>query len=61
MAGMMMTVVQPLVAGFVLALVLVPLCRILATRTGMVAHPRNDRWHRQVVPLLGGRRPWPYS
>lgn len=49
-----MTIVQPLLAGFVLALVLVPLCRVVARRTGMVAHPRNDRWHRQVVPLLGG-------
>jgi len=50
----MMIVVRPLLAGFILALLLVPLCRVLARRTGMVAHPRNDRWHRQVVPMLGG-------
>ena len=47
-------VLQPAAVGFVLAIALVPLCRILARRIGVVAHPRNDRWHRQVVPLLGG-------
>lgn len=47
-------VVLPLLTGFVLALAFVPVCRIIATRTGLVAHPRNDRWHRQIVPMLGG-------
>ena len=49
-----MGVAQGVLAGFVLSLALVPVCKIVATRTGMVAHPRNDRWHRKVVPLLGG-------
>ena len=44
----------PFIAGFVLAMALVPICRILALRTNIVAHPRNDRWHRGTVPLLGG-------
>jgi UDP-GlcNAc:undecaprenyl-phosphate GlcNAc-1-phosphate transferase len=44
----------PFVAGFVLAILLVPLARLVAFRTGIVAHPRNDRWHRGTVPLLGG-------
>jgi UDP-GlcNAc:undecaprenyl-phosphate GlcNAc-1-phosphate transferase len=46
--------ILPFVAGFVLAVTLVPLSRLLAFRTGIVAHPRNDRWHRGTVPLLGG-------
>ncbi|HYE85769.1 MAG TPA: hypothetical protein VEA16_05410, partial [Vicinamibacterales bacterium] len=40
--------------GLLLSVALVPVSRMLAIRTGVVAHPRNDRWHRQVVPLLGG-------
>ncbi len=42
------------VFGLVLSIGLVPLCRIVAFKTGQVAHPRNDRWHRSSVPLLGG-------
>ncbi len=44
----------PFLAGFLIAVVLVPVARILAHRTNIVAHPRNDRWHRGTVPLLGG-------
>jgi UDP-GlcNAc:undecaprenyl-phosphate GlcNAc-1-phosphate transferase len=47
-------VIVPVAAGFGLALILLPLARVLALRTGVVAHPRNDRWHRQTIPLLGG-------
>ena len=50
--------VMPVLANFGIAFLgsaaLVPLCRRLAERTGAVAHPRNDRWHRQTIPLLGG-------
>lgn len=49
-----MRLAQPVLLGFVFALLLVPVCRVIARRAGIVAHPRNDRWHRQVVPLLGG-------
>jgi UDP-GlcNAc:undecaprenyl-phosphate GlcNAc-1-phosphate transferase len=30
------------------------LCERVARRLGLVAHPREDRWHRESVPLLGG-------
>lgn len=52
--AMMETVLQPTLIGLALAVVLLPICRALALRVGVVAHPRNDRWHRQTVPLLGG-------
>src|SRR5215471_5410045 len=42
------------VLSLALSLVLVPLCRLLAHRLGRVAHPREDRWHRRPVALLGG-------
>ena len=42
------------VFGLTLSIGLVPLCRKLAFATALVAHPRNDRWHRKAVPLLGG-------
>jgi UDP-GlcNAc:undecaprenyl-phosphate GlcNAc-1-phosphate transferase len=44
----------PYAVGLGLSVALVPVSRLLAIRTGVVAHPRNDRWHREVVPLLGG-------
>jgi UDP-GlcNAc:undecaprenyl-phosphate/decaprenyl-phosphate GlcNAc-1-phosphate transferase len=44
----------PFLAGFFISLALVPLARRLAFRTNIVARPRNDRWHRGTVPLLGG-------
>lgn len=47
-------VVQPFLIAFVLAVALVPLCRRLAYRIGLVAHPRQDRWHRTSIPMLGG-------
>jgi len=47
-------VLQPALVGLLLALILIPICRVIALRTGVVAHPRNDRWNRQTVPLLGG-------
>lgn len=50
----MLLVFLPFLLALVLALGLVPLCRVLAHRTGVVAHPRDDRWHREAVPLFGG-------
>jgi UDP-GlcNAc:undecaprenyl-phosphate/decaprenyl-phosphate GlcNAc-1-phosphate transferase len=49
-----MTLLLPFLLGLVLAAALVPLCRVLAARLNVVAHPRDDRWHRSTVPLLGG-------
>src|SRR5262245_23223281 len=50
----MYAVVIPFVVALSLSLALVPLCRLLAIRAGRVAHPREDRWHRRPVALLGG-------
>ena len=36
------------------ALALVPLARLTATRLGYVSQPREDRWHRRPIALLGG-------
>ena len=47
-------VLRPGLVGLVLAVALLPICRAFALRIGVVAHPRNDRWHRQTVPMLGG-------
>lgn len=40
--------------AFGLSLLLVPLVRWVSFRTGRVAQPRQDRWHRQPTPTLGG-------
>ncbi len=41
-------------AAAVLSLVLTWLLRMLARRFGLVAEPRDDRWHRRPTALLGG-------
>jgi UDP-GlcNAc:undecaprenyl-phosphate GlcNAc-1-phosphate transferase len=40
--------------GLFLALLTTPACRWLARGLGVVAHPRQDRWHRKPTALLGG-------
>jgi UDP-GlcNAc:undecaprenyl-phosphate GlcNAc-1-phosphate transferase len=40
--------------AFALSLVLVPACRAVARRTGRVARPTADRWHREPTALFGG-------
>lgn len=40
--------------SFILSLVLTAVVKRLAKREGLVAQPREDRWHREPVPLLGG-------
>ncbi len=40
--------------AFALSLVLVPACRAIARRTGRVARPTADRWHREPTALFGG-------
>jgi UDP-GlcNAc:undecaprenyl-phosphate GlcNAc-1-phosphate transferase len=52
--GAVSAVAVPAIIGLVVAVILLPLCRILAIRIGVIARPRNDRWHRDIVPLLGG-------
>ena len=44
----------PFGLGFVFALILTPLIKRLARKTGMVAVPRDNRWHQRPTPLLGG-------
>jgi UDP-GlcNAc:undecaprenyl-phosphate GlcNAc-1-phosphate transferase len=51
---MLTTIGAPFLAAFALSLVVVPLCRIAALRSGFVATPREDRWHRRPVALFGG-------
>ena len=46
--------IQSLLIAFAAAVALVPVARLLAIRIDVVARPRADRWHRTVVPLLGG-------
>lgn len=41
-------------AAFGLSLVLVPAVRAWSLRTGRVARPREDRWHRKPTAMLGG-------
>jgi UDP-GlcNAc:undecaprenyl-phosphate GlcNAc-1-phosphate transferase len=36
------------------AVALVPLCKLLGVRLGLVAQPRQDRWHGRPIPVLGG-------
>jgi len=43
-----------LVVAFFISALLTVLSRRLALRIGLVAHPKADRYHRQVVPLGGG-------
>src|SRR5215204_1495533 len=45
---------QLLLLSFAVSVAVVPLCRITAIRFGYVAKPREDRWHRRPVALLGG-------
>src|SRR5262245_8724690 len=40
--------------AFVLSLVLVRTCRVVALRYGYVAKPRADRWHAKPTALMGG-------
>ncbi len=52
-----LNVVPPLVS-FLLALVLTPLVRWLARRTGLVARPKIDRWHKRATATVGGVATW---
>jgi UDP-GlcNAc:undecaprenyl-phosphate GlcNAc-1-phosphate transferase len=49
-----MTVAVSFLTAFAFSLILVPVFRRIALRAGLVAHPKNDRWHRRPTALLGG-------
>src|SRR5688572_11970212 len=41
-------------SAFAVSALLVPVCRVVASRLGYMCKPRHDRWHRQPTPLFGG-------
>lgn len=47
-----------LAGGFAIALALTPLTAMLARRFDIVARPKADRWHRTIIPMLGGIAIW---
>ncbi len=51
---MAITLLLPLVLSFCASLALMPAIRWVCFRTGKVATPRQDRWHRKPTPTLGG-------
>src|SRR5262249_22255986 len=51
---MLRTIGAPFLVALVLALVVIPICRLAATRSGSVASPREARWPRRRVALFGG-------
>src|ERR1044072_2654890 len=51
---MIKSIGAPFVLAFALSLAVVPLCRLIATRLGFVARPREDRLHRGTVARFGG-------
>src|SRR3974390_2386374 len=52
--GYLAPLTVPLLVGFGSALILTPLCRLLALRFGVVDRPGGRKIHRQPTPLLGG-------
>jgi UDP-GlcNAc:undecaprenyl-phosphate GlcNAc-1-phosphate transferase len=44
----------PLLVAFLVALAATLASEGVARRAGLVTQPREDRWHRRPVPLLGG-------
>src|SRR5262245_26392844 len=51
---MLTSIGLPFAVALALSLVVVPICRSLALRHGLVSKPREDRWHRRPVALFGG-------
>lgn len=40
--------------SFFFTFLLTPLVKSIAGRAGIVARPKEDRWHKNVIPLMGG-------
>lgn len=40
--------------SFFISFLLAPLVKSIAARAGIVARPKEDRWHKNVIPLMGG-------
>ncbi len=56
-AGLMTFALAFIVSALVVVAV-IPLIKPIAHRLDVVARPKNDRWHRGIVPLLGGVGIW---
>ena len=54
MGAVLGTLALPFVIGLLVALGATFACEAVALRIGLVTRPREDRWHRQTIPLLGG-------
>ena len=54
MAPETVRLIAALLASIGIALVTTPVARAIARRVGLVAAPREDRWHRRPTALLGG-------
>ena len=50
----MMNVAAAFLLALLMSLVLTPICRLVARRTGLVAKPKADRWHKKPTALFGG-------
>jgi UDP-GlcNAc:undecaprenyl-phosphate GlcNAc-1-phosphate transferase len=51
---MLYAILFPLIFALIASLTLVPAVRWFSFRTGQVALPRADRWHKNPTPTLGG-------
>ena len=40
--------------SFLISFLLTPLVKAIAGHVGVVARPKEDRWHKNVIPLMGG-------
>src|SRR5205807_7118882 len=49
-----MRIILASLSTLLLGVVLTLIARAASRRIGMVAAPRQDRWHQQSTPLLGG-------
>jgi UDP-GlcNAc:undecaprenyl-phosphate/decaprenyl-phosphate GlcNAc-1-phosphate transferase len=53
-APILVALAEPFLLALLVSVVATLLCERVARRIRLVAHPREDRWHRDSVPLLGG-------
>jgi UDP-GlcNAc:undecaprenyl-phosphate GlcNAc-1-phosphate transferase len=44
----------PFTLALLSALILTPICRLVASKFGCVANPQEDRWHKRATALFGG-------
>ncbi len=43
-----------LLIAFLISVACVPIVKRVAVHYGIISHPKNDRWHKTPIPLLGG-------